>query len=273
MDSKVNYTVVGLFVIFLTAAIIFSIIWLSVGFYTKDYNTYEVYMNESVAGLNIDAPVRFNGVEIGKVKAINLHPENPQIVCILLDIIQGTPISVSTVAVLSTQGLTGVAYIDLLVKGLDKRPLLRLPGQKYPIIRSSPSLFLRIDQAITEITNDFNNISESLTSLLDVENRRTVKSTLKNLDRITGELAGKSKEIRSIIDNTATATKKLPHLFQSGQTTFGTINTQTLPKVNDILMGVQGVTNNLLDTSQTIKQNPAVLLRGQEPRPLGPGER
>lgn len=273
MESKVNYTVVGLFVVVLTVAIVLAIIWLAVGFNTNDYRIYQVLMTESVTGLSIDSPVRYSGVDVGKVDEIKLHIDDPRIVDLLLKIQVGTPITQSTVATLSTQGITGVAFIDLQTRGLDTRPLLRQPGQNYPIIPTTPSLFFRLDQAINQLTDDFQKISDAVSAIFDPENRLAIKRTLSNLDRITTGLAGETQNIKSIIHNTNTATRKLPGLFDQGQTTVNTFNQQTLPKVNDVLSGFQSMTNNLVDTSRNIKQNPGVLLRGQTARPLGPGER
>jgi phospholipid/cholesterol/gamma-HCH transport system substrate-binding protein len=77
---------------------------------------YELYLaveEESVAGLNPSAPVKYSGVEIGKVRSITLDPQDPQRVDLLLAIAQGAPIKQDTVAVLKAQGLTGIAYVDL----------------------------------------------------------------------------------------------------------------------------------------------------------------
>ncbi|MDP2786291.1 MAG: MCE family protein, partial [Sulfurimicrobium sp.] len=62
METKVNYTIVGLFVILLFAALVAGILWLSGGAqYRKTYDTYLAYMNESVSGLNLNAPVKYRG--------------------------------------------------------------------------------------------------------------------------------------------------------------------------------------------------------------------
>ena len=61
---------------------------------------------ESVAGLNLNAPVKYNGVEVGKVSDIRLDPVNPEKVRLTFAIEHGTPIKADTVAVLKTQGLT-----------------------------------------------------------------------------------------------------------------------------------------------------------------------
>ena len=70
-------------------------------------------MTESVSGLNLNAPVRYRGVDVGRVRAIALAPGNVEQVQVTLDIERGTPVKEDTVAMLETQGLTGIAYVDL----------------------------------------------------------------------------------------------------------------------------------------------------------------
>lgn len=61
MDPRVNYTLVGLFVVGLGVALAAVIIWLSGGTEDKVYQTYVAYVYESVAGLNPRAPVKYRG--------------------------------------------------------------------------------------------------------------------------------------------------------------------------------------------------------------------
>ena len=44
METNVNYSIVGAFVIVLTAAIVVAIIWLSAGLSFEGYTTYKIYM-------------------------------------------------------------------------------------------------------------------------------------------------------------------------------------------------------------------------------------
>ena len=74
MESKVNFTIVGLFTLTLVAALIAILLWLGTGGrYYKVYDTYYAYMNESVSGLNLNAPVKYRGVEVGNVRDISLR--------------------------------------------------------------------------------------------------------------------------------------------------------------------------------------------------------
>ena len=112
MDSKVNYTLVGLFVLVLGTALVAVGLWLGATRSEKDYVSYVAYVSESVSGLNTKAAVKYRGVDVGLVRDIALDRDNPERVRLLFDIVRGTPVKQDTVAVLATQGITGLAYID-----------------------------------------------------------------------------------------------------------------------------------------------------------------
>jgi hypothetical protein len=55
-------------------------------------DTYQTYMTESLAELNRNAPVKYRGVDVGRVRKIALAPGNVQQVELTLDVERGTPI-------------------------------------------------------------------------------------------------------------------------------------------------------------------------------------
>jgi phospholipid/cholesterol/gamma-HCH transport system substrate-binding protein len=257
MEMNVNYTIVGAFVITLLTAIVLGIIWLSSGFSVETYSNYMVYMQESVTGLSIDAPVEYNGVNVGTVTTISLNHENPQLVELLLNIKTGTPITEGTVATLQSKGITGIAYIALKDKSTDLTPLRALPGQKYAVINTAPSFFLRLDTALSKLSKSISRASDSINKLLDPENLQSIKQTLKNLDEVTQVIAGNKTKIVTILNDTAHASQQFSPMLQ-------TFNTQTIPATNSVL-------SNLNSLSTDIKENPSILIRGTV-TPLGPGE-
>ncbi|MDR3477566.1 MAG: MlaD family protein [Gammaproteobacteria bacterium] len=257
METNVNYTVVGVFVIVLLSAVIFGILWLSAGLSMEGHVVYEIYMKESVSGLNVDSQVEFNGVDVGTVKSISLNDKNPQLVELLLNVNTKTPITEGTTATLTTKGLTGTAYIQLQDKGLDTRPLKVMDGQMYPVIKTTPSLFLRLDTALSDLSSNIHQVANSIKSVLDPENQRMIKGTLKNMDRLSEALAGNSQQLNTILHNSAKASQQFSGLLQNGSET---------------MMNLNNTATNFSTLSGEIKQNPAVLIRGKEPQPLGPGE-
>ena len=64
---------------------------------------------------------------VGSVQEIGLDPEDPQRVRLVLAIERGVPIKQDTVAVLTLQGLTGIAFLDL--EGGSKESPLLAPTQ------------------------------------------------------------------------------------------------------------------------------------------------
>ncbi len=273
MDNKVNYTVIGSFVIILFSFFVLGIIWLSSGFSNQTYSTYQVNMQEAVTGLNQDAVVEFNGVNVGNVKSIKLNKKNPNFVELLLDVQSDTPVTQGTIATLSTRGITGITYISLKDKGSDLRPLKAFKGQSYPIIPTGPSIFLQIDTALRDLTNSLKQVSETFKSIFDTENLRSIKQILKNTSRISDTLAINSDRLTGILENTEIATSKFPMLIQSSERTMQMLQTRTLPETNRMISNIDSIADNLSVLSTDLRTNPSILIRGKQPSPLGPGEK
>ncbi len=200
MYSKVNYALVGLFVVLFGVAAVGVSLWLTIGVENKTYDRYRVYFHESVAGLSLKAAVRYRGVQIGQVESIRLDPSNPDQVDVVLNIERGTPIRRDTIATLSKQGLTGVASVELSGGG-QSLPLEKQPGQKLPVIQAGPSLVARLDDAFNNIITNVDNLSRRFERLLGDQNQTALAQTLQNLSTITGAVADRSDRIRQTLDH------------------------------------------------------------------------
>lgn len=237
MGGKVNYTLVGLFVLLLGAGFIATVLWLTARTDAAEYDTYVAYFSESVSGLNPKASVKYRGVEVGRVDRIALDRDNPERVQLLLAIEQGTPVKEDTVAILSTQGITGLAYVELTGGSREAPMLAAAPGEPWPEIKTGPSLLVRLDTAVTtaltqlsEVAQSFDQISERLLALLDADNQRAIAGTLANVESITGGLAGRMdelgrglEELKVVLENTARASAGLPEVMRQAQAGIETV--------------------------------------------------
>lgn len=301
MEEKVNFALVGVFVLALGAALIAGVLWLSSGgAYRRTYDTYQTYMRESVSGLSRDAPVRYRGVEVGRVRRMSLAPAHMEQVQLTLDIERGTPVKQDTVAVLRVQGLTGIAYVELS-GGSSKSPDLETrPGDDYPVIRSAPSLMVRLDSAVSALLTNANRTSVSMNALMDEDNRRAFKQTLAELQVLSRTLAARSAAIDSSLlnaartmDNTARLSGDLPHLVermhasadrfdrmssdvaQAGTGVRSDLRQATgevLPELRLLASELREVTGSLRRFSEQLEQNPSMLLYGKPVSKMGPGE-
>lgn len=308
METKVNYVFVGLFVLLFSAAMIAGVLWLSAGNqYNKVFDTYVAYMHESVSGLNLNAPVKYRGVNVGKVQQISLDKSNPEQVRLEFSIERGTPITVDTIAVLKAQGLTGIAYVELS-GGSASSPLLKpTKDTPSPVIQTGLSLLGRLDLGMSGLLVNLNKTSENLNKLLDDENRDALKQTLVNIAAITGSLAARKTDIDKTITNTsltignmARISSQLPDLVErlghsaeslekmakdtsrasiSVSKAFNGVGPEAirfaeegLPELERMIVEMRELSVSLQQITHQVEQNPNILLLGKEARQRGPGE-
>jgi phospholipid/cholesterol/gamma-HCH transport system substrate-binding protein len=308
VETKVNFAVVGAFVLLLSAALIGGVLWLSSEkSYRKSFDTYLVYMEESVSGLTPDAPVRYRGVQVGRVRQIALARGNVEKVELTLDIERGTPIKQNTVAVLVTQGLTGIAHVDLSGGTRDSPALQALPGERYPVIPSGPSLLVRLDAAATTLIDSLTRTSDSINALLDESNRAALKETMASLALVSRTLAARSAAIDAgvanaarTMENTARLSGEMSGLVErirrsaeafermsnEGARAAGSAATavegaradlhqatrETIPEARQLIVELRDLTTSLRRFSDQLERNPAILVHGKPAAKAGPGE-
>lgn len=307
MNTRTHYSLVGLFVLGLGAALIAGVLWLSTGGQEVGSTRYIVYMTDSVAGLNRDSAVTYRGVNVGRVRDISLSPDDPQRVRLLLEVDQRTPVNTDTVATLEMQGLTGLGYINLSGDSQDTAPLTATAGEDYPVIPSRPSLLGRLDQSLTELADNLIATSKGLRSLLSDENRDLLVATLHNLKQITDSVASRSEQVGQALDGAATtldnvrdASTHLPEMLvrlkgsaialekmanemadASGELRdtvrargeeLGRFTGSALPEAALMTQELRRAAENLRRLTESLQRDPSVLLRGTPAPKPGPGE-
>ena len=257
MEPKVNYIIVGTFVVVLATAVLGVVLWLGKADYRGVYDRYYAYMRESVAGLSVNSAVKYRGVDVGRVKDITLNPENLEEVRLTLDILHGTPIKTDTVAVLETQGLTGLAVLNLTGGSRDAPAQEVAPGQEYPVINTGPSLFFRLDmalsrllseQGLTKLLANLNQLSQQATAVVDEENRASLRRILKDLSELTQTLAARHEQVDKGVLNASQSAENLAKMTE-------TMNKQVplmLERVNKSAAAIQGMTEELAKTGKAV---------------------
>ncbi len=307
-----NYTLVGAFVVALGAALIAGVLWLAAGgAWRQKLDFYLTMMEESVAGLSINAPVKFNGVDVGQVRAIRLDPVNPERVILTLAIQRGTPITVDTLAVLKTQGLTGISSIELAGGARGSAPLLPSVEGEWPVIKSKPSLSARLEDVLTTVLAKVEHTATTVDALLSDDNQAAVASSLADIATITRTVAARAPAIDAAIRN---AEQTLQHttrvaavmaadlgpvmarvgssadaLEKMGQDTalasaqaasavvgmgrdVRQLSVDAAPELHRLMTELQMLSVSLRRLSDTAERSPSSLLLGRGVVPDGPGE-
>lgn len=292
MDSKVNYTLVGVFVVLLLAGLITFACWLGKHGGKQEYDYYHVYMTESVAGLSIDASVKYRGVEIGTVEDIGLNPNNSEEVELLLKIKRKTPIKIDTTAALKSFGLTGLAYLEL-EGGNREAPLLTATDDVIPVIPARPSAFARFDESMSQLSQKSALALDKFDRLLSEENLRNVTAILAETRMLAKDIRGQVQGFRNIVDSGVVMEKRITSAFEKVEAASVSIKKvadsleknsaevgrnmsqdvrQSLESFNQLLYELDILVGNLQRTIQDIEASPSDLLfKRSQPKP-GPGE-
>ena len=209
METKANYVAVGAFVLMCIIGVVVAILWLTGAQYSQEFAYYQTYFKGSVTGLGDGTIVRYNGIDVGRVKEIVFDPDDPQKVIATLQIKPEVKIHQDSVASIASEGLTGGSYVEI-DGGTKNSPLVtRLEGQKYPIIKSKPSSFQQIVDSAPELVHKLQVISDRIMDVLNDNNRKAIGDILNNTRDITATLQRNSANLDAILTNFSTDTKML----------------------------------------------------------------
>lgn len=206
METRANHILIGSFVLVAVLGFFAFVIWLTRLEIDREFAYYRIYFSESVSGLSIGGDVRYNGIPVGRVTAIEIDPMRPSDVRVTVEVARETVVHSDTVATLELQGITGVSFVQLS-GGSAGAPLLQPgPDGEPPEIASERSAFKEIFAGAPEMINRISLLVGELTKLVDDDNRAAIADILRNGQTLSDRLAKRTPEIeRLIVDMQKTA--------------------------------------------------------------------
>ena len=169
--------IVGIFVLLFGAGMVLFAFWLADYGLEKNYCIYKLEMKESVTGLSPDSSVKLRGVDIGKVSAIRINPDNIEEVEIFLKINRGTPIKEDMIASTEMFGITGLLSINI-VGGTNGAKTFEPTEDYIPIIKTAPSF-------VSKISDTLGGLGDRITVLLSEQNLESISNILDKFEKVT----------------------------------------------------------------------------------------
>jgi len=202
-SQKTKFTV-GLFVAGGVGFALLAIIWLGMSRFFEKGRYFVTYFNESVQGLDMESPVKYRGVPIGRVQRIAVAPDS-KLIEVVLRTEQGQTPDSDIVAQLKSVGITGSMFVELDRKRPnepDHSPALSFPTE-YPVVASKPSeiseLVRGIDDVLDQIRSlDLKGVSEKVKMNLDAIHRTIDDANVKGISQ---NLALSLENVRRILDD------------------------------------------------------------------------
>lgn len=196
MENKAHALAAGLFVVALTALLLVLGAWLTRDSGERDL--FEISTHEAVTGLQAQAPVRYRGVDVGKVASIGFDPKAQGNVLVRLEIAHDAPVTTETFATLSFQGVTGLAFVQLDDSG-KPAPLLKPNDASPPRIPLRPGLLAKLTDKGEKILDQVEQITARVNTLLDDKNQKGLTSAVDNVAQAGASISKLSTNLDSIL--------------------------------------------------------------------------
>ncbi|MBW8846402.1 MAG: MCE family protein [Burkholderiales bacterium] len=309
MENKAHAIAAGLFLLLLGLALAACVAWFQ-GDRTERVR-YTVVSRTGVPGLNLKAPVKLRGVEVGHVETIGFDPADARQILVGIAVDAAAPVSASTYAQLGLQGVTGLSFVGL-EEADAKAPFKRAaPGA---LIALRPTLLDRLAESGPQLLAGFSETAERLNLLLSDANRAQLGESLVQVHRTAAdvsrlmaalqpgarELPGLLKDADSTAQRASAALRQIEALAADGRQLTQELKARAavLDRLDGAAAQVQATSRNLElalvgDTPQRTRpvladlsaasrsveraandlgEQPQSLLFGRGAQPPGPGE-
>lgn len=299
MDRDANYVAVGAFVLLVIAMAVSFVYWYTGQQDKHTYQRYEIYFNGSVSGLSVGSPVRYLGVDVGKVARISLDPKERTRVQVIADVDSAAPIDAGTKAALSLQGVTGLLFIDLEEDSQSTATGGLQPGQHFPIIGSGKSSIDVLLSNLPNLTTHMIELVERFNQVFSDDNVQAFKATLNNaraasaqlpptlhdlhdlladarratqeaqgtitdlhavVQHATPDIESAMAHIREVSETLANTSEHLDHFVTDNEPGLSRFTRQSLPEFEQLLRESRQAARDFRDLSRSLKQNPSQLI-------------
>lgn len=302
MENRSHALLAGLFTVAFLIAAALALWWL--GGMREPTDTYLLETRGSVAGLNLEAQVRYRGIRAGKVLSIEPDPADPAVLLIEIGLASRYRLTDRTVARLNYQGVTGLAYV-MLEEGKTGQGVLLDTGGAPPRIRIQPGLFDTLGDKAGDIANQIAELTARLNRLFDDRNAQNLARTLDNLavaseslreaprlvavlraalsadnlkrfnailvhlERTAGEAAPLTAEARKLVATMDDLARRLDRVAGG---VGARLDAETLPRAEALFSELTAATRRLDRLLDTLNDTPQAVIFGATPARPGPGE-
>jgi phospholipid/cholesterol/gamma-HCH transport system substrate-binding protein len=246
MEREAHYVAVGAFILLVVAMAVGFVLWYTDTNDSRDYDLYEIYFTGSVSGLDRGSPVRYLGVDVGRVRRLSIDKHDASRIVVVAEIDREAPISSATRASLGLQGVTGLLFINLKeVPNVNKVVPLAM-GERYPVIESMASDFDVFLSSLPELMGRANEILARVGRVFSDDNLQALADTVKSLRAATAGLPQTSQNITKLVDELRSTVKELDGAAQ----TLRGISDDARPEVKVALERLTQTANNLAQASE-----------------------
>jgi phospholipid/cholesterol/gamma-HCH transport system substrate-binding protein len=224
VERDARYAAVAVFALAAVAAAFAFVWWYTGQGDRRSYEPYEIYFDGSVSGLSQGSPVRYLGVDVGRVRNLSVDRRDPGRVKVTVEVDSNAPLSAATRARLGLLGLTGLLYIDLQLDPLARASGPLEQGERFPVIQSRKGDIEAFLERLPDLVGRAGAVMARVEQLLGDENLQAINESLRNASKASAELpalaqnaAALAAELRGTSAEATALVQKLNALAASSQ--------------------------------------------------------
>jgi phospholipid/cholesterol/gamma-HCH transport system substrate-binding protein len=248
MERDAHYVAVGAFILLVIAMAVGFVLWYTDANDGREYERYEIYFTGSVSGLDRGSPVRFLGVDVGRVRRLAIDSTNATRVIVVVEVDKTAPISAATRASLGLQGVTGLLYVNLKEASDVDRSAPLQKGANYPVIQAVESDFDAFLASLPELMGRANTLLERFTRVVSEENLTGIAQTIKDVRDTMATMPQTSKDVQLLVTELRGTVAEIHTAAES----LNGMTNEARPEVKQALARMNDVANSLADASQRI---------------------
>jgi phospholipid/cholesterol/gamma-HCH transport system substrate-binding protein len=248
MERDAHYVAVGAFILLVIAMGVGFVLWYTDANDGREYGRYEIYFTGSVSGLDRGSPVRFLGVDVGRVRRLAIDSSNATRVRVVVEVDKTAPISAATRASLGLQGVTGLLYVSLKEASDVDRNAPLMQGESYPVIEAVESDFDAILASLPEMMGRANALLERLARVVSDENLNGIAETIKGMRDTVATMPQTAKDVQKLVTELHATVAEIHGASQS----LRAMTDESRPDVKAALARMNEISTNLADASMRV---------------------
>lgn len=156
---------------------------------------------DTVKDLSVGRPVKYQGIQAGRVESIGVDPDDPGMIRVRIGVESGFALYEGTTASISQKGLVGDNFVSLMLSGPPGKrlePGAMIPGESTPDMNA---VVARIGAVIEDLGPRIVRIAENVETFVSKENSENLSKTIARAPELMEKMERSMDEIESTIAN------------------------------------------------------------------------
>lgn len=199
MEPKAHHIVIGFFTLAAVSAALLFTLWLGNTAADTEWDYYQIGFDHPVGGLSKGNPVLYSGIPVGDVQDLELAPDNPAHVRVLVRVNDDIPVRENTRVELVLANITGSMSIQF-TGGTPDSPVLQGSRSDPPFIQADQSTLSNLLSNSESLATKADQLLSNANALFAAENLENITIILENARKASESLLANRQQLMQVVE-------------------------------------------------------------------------